>query len=349
MPDAAYHAEHQPEKPEWYKELAKYEKPDIRRAFIQLCNTLIPLLGLLGMMLYTVTHGYPYWITLGMSVVAAGFLCRTFIFFHDCTHGSFFPSQRANAILGFLLGVLMMTPYGQWRWSHLKHHASFANLDRRGVGDVKLMTVDEYQAASRWQRLVYRWYRHPFVLFGLGSTILFAIIYRFPIRRASARERRSVWLTDGALLAMTAVVGLTVGFRPLLLVLVPVWFILWMVGVWIFYIQHQFEGVYWARQAEWDFFRASLEGSSYYRLPKVLQWFTGNIGLHHVHHLRPRIPNYSLQQAYDATPAVQAVKALTLRSSLKTIRLNLYDERRRQMVSFHALDRCEQIDERGGT
>lgn len=339
MPDATDHAEHQPEKPEWYKALAKYEKPDVHQAYKQLSNTVIPLFGLLGVMLYTVQHRYSYWITLGMSVVAAGFLCRTFIFLHDCSHGSFFSSPRANAVLGFLVGVLTMTPFGQWRWSHLTHHASFANLDRRGLGDVKLMTVDEYQSASRWQRLVYRCYRHPLVLFGLGSTILFAMIYRFPIRGVPARERRSVWLTDGGILAMMAVAGLTIGIRPFLLVMAPVWIVLWSVGVWLFYVQHQFEGVYWARQQEWNFFRAALEGSSYYKLPKILQWLTGNIGLHHIHHLRPRIPNYHLQHVYDETPAVQVIKPLTLRTSVKTVRLKLYDERQRQLVSFSALDR----------
>jgi len=163
------------------------------------------------------------------------------------------------------------------------------------------------------------------------------VIYRFPIRGTPPRIRNGVWWTDGAFLAVLSVAGLTIGIRPFLLVMTPIWVIAWAIGVWLFYVQHQFPGVYWARQAEWDFFRASLEGSSYYRLPKVLQWITGNIGIHHLHHLRPRIPNYHLQQAYDATPAVQAVKPLTLRSSLGSLRSNLYDERRKQLISFHDL------------
>lgn len=340
MSDAAHRAGHQPEKPAWYQAMAQYEKPDYGTAIRQLSNTVIPLLGLLALMLYLVEHGYPYWFTLALSVPAAGLLVRTFIFLHDGSHGSFFPSMRANAILGFLVGVLTLTPYGQWRWAHLRHHGAFGNLDRRDVGgDVKLMTVEEYMSAPRHRRIIYRLYRHPLVMFGFGSAMLFAVIFRFPVHGAPPPERRSVWLTDSAILAMVTIAGLTIGIRPFMLVMAPVWFIAWTVGVWIFYIQHQFQGVYWARQAEWDFFRASLEGSSYYQLPKVLQWFTGNIGLHHLHHLRPRIPNYHLQQAYDETPVVQDVTPLTLRSSLVSLRLNLYDEDRRQMVSFHDLAR----------
>lgn len=332
-------AGHQAQRPEWFQALAQYEKPSYRSAFRQLGNTVVPLLGLYALMLYTVKQGYSYWITLALSLLAVGLFMRTFIFLHDCSHGSFFPSPRANAILGFFIGVLAMTPYAEWRWSHLAHHASFANLDRRGLGDIQLMTVEEYQAATRRQRITYHMYRHPLFLFGLGSTLLFALVYRYPIKGAKRHECNSVWLTDLAILAMGVGAGFTVGLRPFLLVMAPVWLIAWTLGVWLFYVQHQFQGVYWARQQEWDFFRAALEGSSYYNLPKVLQWFTGNIGLHHLHHLRPRIPNYRLQQAYDETPAVQAVTPLTLRSSLQSLRLNVYDERRRQLISFHDIDR----------
>lgn len=345
MPEAN-NAGQQQERPEWYQNLAKYERPDARKAYGQLANTVLPWLGLLALMLYTVKHGYPYWITLALAVPAAGLLSRVFIFFHDCSHSSFIKSPRANAILGFLTGLCIMTPFGQWRWAHRMHHASFANLDRRGVGDVQMMTVEEYQSASPKNRLVYRWYRHPLVLFGVGPSILFGIIYRFPVHGAPARDRPSVWLTDVAIVALLAAGGLTVGIIPFVQVMLPVWIITWTAGVWIFYIQHQFTGVYWARQPEWDFFRAALEGSSFYQLPKVLQWFTGNIGFHHVHHLRPRIPNYHLQQAYEETPAVQAVIPLTLRRSLASLRLNLYDEGRQQMTSFHALNRDATTEEK---
>jgi len=330
---------HRSERPAWYQELGEYEKPDYRSAVRQLSTATVPLLGLYALMLYMATREYHYGIILALSILAAGLLIRSFIFLHDACHGSFFPSPRANSILGFIVGVMTLTPYGQWRWSHLAHHASFGNLDRRGIGDIKVMTVREYQAAPRREQIAYRFYRHPLLMFGLGSTVLFSLIYRFPLKGAKPRERNSVWFTDVTILALVAAACLTVGIRPFLLVAAPVWIIAWAVGVWLFYVQHQFQGVYWARQADWDFFRASLEGSSYYRLPKVLQWFTGNIGLHHLHHLRPRIPNYRLQQAYDATPAVQAVTPLTPRTSLASLRLNLYDEERRLMISFHDLPR----------
>ena len=326
-----------PGRPEWFQALARFEQPDLRHTLTQLANTVGPILALDALMVGSVLRGYPYWITLAMAVVTAGLLMRVFIFLHDCSHGSFFASPRANEILGFLCGVMLLIPYVEWRWTHLTHHATFANLDRRAEGDIRLMTVEEYRTAPWRQRLEYRIYRDPFFLFTFGPTFLFALIYRFPIKGAPPRERTNVWLTDLAILAVLATAYLTVGLRVFFLVMTPVWLIVWTTGVWFFYVQHQFVGVYWARDPEWDFIRASLEGSSYYKLPKVLQWLTGNIGIHHVHHLRPRIPNYHLQQAYDATPEVQAVKPLTLRGSLTCLQLNLYDEERKALVSFHSL------------
>ena len=328
-----------PKRPAWFLALAQYEQPSYRAAVRQLANTGLPLLGVLALMFYTVAQGMSYWLTLALAVPAAGLLIRSFIFLHDASHGAFFPSPRANTALGFIIGVLALTPYGQWRWSHLQHHGAFGNLDRRGVGDIMTMTVAEYRAAPRREQLKYHVYRHPLAMFGLGSTLLFGLIYRFPVKGTPHPERNSVWLTDAAILALVAASALTVGVRPFFLVMAPVWVIAWTLGVWLFYVQHQFQGVYWARQGEWDFIRASLEGASYYRLPKPLQWVTGNIGLHHLHHLHPRIPNYRLQEAYDATPAVQEVTPLTLRTSLASLRLNLYDEERKRMVSFHELRR----------
>lgn len=327
-----------PAKPAWFQSLAQYERPDVWLALRQVGTTTVPLLGLLVVMLVIVQRGYHYGITLALAVIATGLLMRSFIFLHDCSHGSFFASPRANTILGFVIGVLTLTPFAQWRWSHLQHHATFANLDRRGAGDVWLMTVEEYRAASRRQRLIYRVYRHPLFMFGLGSSLLFGLLYRFPVSHSPSRTRGSVWLTDLALLALMTAAGFTVGLKAFFLVMGPVWFLAFTLGVWLFYVQHQFEGVYWARQAEWDYLRASMEGASYYRLPRLLQWVTGNIGLHHLHHLRSRIPNYFLQRAYDATPAVQAVTPLTLLASLRCLRLNIYDERRKQLVSFHDID-----------
>ena len=334
MPDNTEASGPHPARPEWFLALAQYERPVVREAVGQMLNTFLPYLALWGVMLFIVTHRYPYWVTLLLSLVAAGFLVRAFIFLHDCCHGSFFSSPRANTILGTLVGIMTMTPYTEWRWTHLLHHASFGNLDRRGLGDIRLMTVEEYLAASRMARLSYRIYRHPLFLFPLGAPLLFTLVYRYPIAGAPPRERFNVWLTDGAILALIALACLTIGWRTLLLVQGPVLFFAWTFGVWMFYVQHQFPGVQWAHEADWDFIRAALGGCSYYKLPRVLQWITGNIGLHHLHHLRPRIPNHRLQQAFDATPAVQGVTPLTPLSSLQCLRLNVWDEQQHKLIGF---------------
>lgn len=331
MPDTTYQ---HPVRPDWFLALEQFERPDWRGAIQQVVNSLLPYLAINTLMFYLVLHHYPYWVTILLAIFAAGFLIRCFILLHDCSHSSFFPSQTANTVLGYLVGVLTMTPYVMWRWTHLKHHGAFGNLDKRGLGDIKLMTVEEYQTATRWQRFSYRLYRHPLIMFGLGSTLLFALIYRFPVAGSRPRDKVSVLITDAAILAVIAGAWLTVGVRVLVLVQAPILIIAWAVGVWMFYVQHQFEGVYWARQGEWEFIHAALYSCSYYRLPKILQWFTGNIGIHHLHHMRPRIPNFHLQEAYDATPAVQVVTPLTLRSSLQSLRLNLWDEQQRKLVGI---------------
>lgn len=325
------------ERPEWFFRIKQFARPDVHRAVGQIVNSLVPYLALIAGMLYLVRHGYPYWITLALSLPAAGFLIRSFIIFHDCCHESFLPSTRANNYLGFVIGVLAFTPYEQWRWTHFVHHETFANLDRRGVGDIKVMTVDEYRAAPWTSRVAYRIYRNPYIMFGIGSFLLFALIYRFPIKGSPPAARRSVWLTNIAIIALISGVGWLVGFPAYLLAQMPVVVIAWGIGVWIFYIQHQFSGVYWAREDRWRFEDAVLRGAVYYRLPRVLQWFTGNIGLHHVHHARSMIPNYHLQQCFDATPELQTVTQQTLRSSLSALRNNLYDEEQGKLVSFNEL------------
>jgi omega-6 fatty acid desaturase (delta-12 desaturase) len=329
--------DHKRERPEWFYRIKPYAQPDWRRAVGQIFNSLVPYLALLAAMLYLVSHGYPYWITLALSVPATGFFIRTFIIFHDCCHESFLPSERVNNILGYCIGVLAFTPYEQWRWTHFVHHETFGNLDHRGVGDIKLMTVDEYRAAPWLTRAMYRIYRNPFVMFGIGSAVLFALIYRFPIKSAPPEARFSVWFTDIALIGIVGGLSLLVGFPAYLMAQGPTLFLAWMLGVWIFYVQHQFTGVYWARDDRWNFADAVLHGASYYRLPRVLQWFTGNIGLHHVHHARSMIPNYHLQQCYDATPELQSVTPQTLRTSMSALRNNLYDEEQGRLVPFSDL------------
>jgi len=323
-------------RPQWYRTIARYQKPDLRKAIWQLVDTFVSYLALWALMVWLVRRGTSYWLVLPLIVVAAAFLVRIFIFFHDCCHGSFFASRRANRILGYVTGILTFTPYEYWRRSHAGHHATAGDLDRRGGGDVWTMTVKEYLAAPRWRRLAYRMVRNPFVMFVLGPFFVFIVGQRFSQRRMPRRERNSVIVTNLALLAIAVAASLTIGLRTYLIIQLPVMLIAGSAGLWLFYVQHQFEGVYWARREEWDAAEAALEGSSYYRLPKVLQWISGNIGLHHIHHLRPRIPNYHLQQCYNETPALH-VSPLTLRASLKSLSLNICDEKRRRLVSFRAL------------
>jgi omega-6 fatty acid desaturase (delta-12 desaturase) len=324
-------------KPVWQQAVAAYAQPDGRKAIWQLVNTFVPYIGLWVLMIYIIRAGLSYWLTLPLLVLAAALQVRIFIFFHDCGHGSFFASPRANTILGYVTGILTFTPYHDWRRAHAKHHATAGNLDRRGWGDVWTMTVEEYLAAPRAKRLAYRLFRNPLLMFGLGPALIFLITQRFPHKGAKKREIRSVIITDLALLAIVVVASLTIGLRTYLLIQLPILLIAGVFGLWLFYVQHQYEGVYWARHEVWDPIKAALQGSSYYKLPKVLQWFSGNIGLHHIHHLRPRIPNYSLQRCYDAIPAMQEVQPLGFLESLKSLRMNLYDEKQQRLVSFRSL------------
>ncbi len=320
-----------------FKALSTYQAPNLRKAIWQLINTFIPYVALWVAMVTLLNRGYSYWLVLPLILVASALLVRIFIFFHDCCHGSFFASRRANRILGYVTGILTFTAYDEWRHSHARHHATVADLDRRGVGDVWMMTVAEYQDAPPLKRLAYRFYRTPVVTFGLGPAFMFLIMHRFASKGAAKRERLSVVLTNLAIAAVIVLATLTIGLRAYLLIQLPVMLIAGAVGVWLFYVQHQFEGVYWARHETWDPMRAAMEGSSYYKLPEVLQWITGNIGFHHIHHIRPRIPNYNLPASYGAIPFLRTVEPVTIRRSLKALRMNLYDEKRRRMVSFRAL------------
>lgn len=325
------------EKPEWYKSTAQYLQRDIRTALWQLLTTLIPYLVLLALMVQTVRHGYSYGITLALAVVAAALLIRIFILFHDCTHGSLLPSPRWNRNVGYLCGILAFTAFHDWRRSHAGHHITAGDLDRRGVGDIMTLTVEEYLTAPPLRKLGYRLYRHPLVLLGLGPLYYFLLRNRYPSPGAKKIDFISVIVTNLALVAIVVSASLTIGFRTYLIVQLPVLMMGATLGVWLFYIQHQFQGVYWARHDAWDPWLVVMSGASYYQLPKVLQWVTGNIGFHHVHHMRPGIPNYRLQECHEGTPELQAVKPLTLRNSIKSLGLNLYDEQQRKLVSFRSL------------
>ena len=278
-------------------------------------------------------RGHP-WVTLALAVPAAAFLVRVFIIFHDCCHGSFLASRRANRALGYVAGLLTLTPFDKWQRSHAEHHATVGDLDRRGVGDVWTLTLAEYRAATLPKRLFYRVFRNPFVMLGVGPAVLFVLGNRVSGRGASTRERFSVHFTNAAIVATLLVASFTIGLKVLLLTQLPTLLLAGTAGVWLFYVQHQFEDAYWARRPAWDPMKAALEGSSYYKLPKVLQWITGSIGLHHIHHVQPRIPFYNLQRCQDAIPAFQAVPALTLRRSLDSLRLRLVDETYRRMVGW---------------
>jgi omega-6 fatty acid desaturase (delta-12 desaturase) len=325
------------EKPEWYKPTAQYLQRSNRTALWQLLTTLIPYLLLLALMVQTVRQGYSYALTLALAGVAAALLIRIFILFHDCTHNALLPSPRWNRNVGYLCGILVFTAFHDWRRSHAGHHISAGDLDRRGVGDVETLTVEEYLAASPLGKLSYRLYRHPLIFLGLGPLYYFLLRNRYPSPGAKRIDVISVTLTNLTLVVIVLSAGLTIGFRTYLLVQLPVLTMAATLGVWLFYIQHQFQGVYWARHEEWDPWQVVMSGASYYQLPRVLQWVTGNIGFHHVHHMRPGIPNYRLQECHEGTPELQAVKPLSLRVSLKSLGLNLYDEQQRTLVSFRSL------------
>lgn len=325
---------HKMSKAAWYRSTAKYGKSNLAKSLWQVCDTLIPYFALWAVMVYMVQRQIPYWITLVLAVVAGGILVRIFILFHDCCHGSFFGSRRANTILGYITGILTFTAFEDWRHAHNVHHATAGDLDRRGVGDIWTMTIEEYREAPLRRRFAYRFYRNPFILFGPGAVLLFLFFQRYPKKGGGKRERNSVFRTNLALLFVVGTASWTIGLQTYLLVQLPIILIAASLGLWLFYIQHQFENVYWVRHGYLDPVKVALEGSSYFKLPKILQWFTGNIGLHHIHHVRPNIPNYNLQQCHDEIPSFQSVAAITVRTSLRSLRLGLYDEKIKKMVSF---------------
>jgi acyl-lipid omega-6 desaturase (Delta-12 desaturase) len=324
-------------KPAWTAVVAKYQSPRLSISLWQMANSFLPYIALWVLMYISLR--YSYWITLALSIPAAGFLMRIFIIQHDCGHTSFFKSRKLNDFTGFVCGVLTMTPYEYWRTGHAMHHATSGDLDNRGWGDVQTMTVKEYVAASRWGRLKYRIYRNPFVMFGFGPLYVFMINQRTPfaIRTATTKKAaRSLIQTDLALIALIVVMSLLIGFQNYMMIYLPVSLFASTLGVFLFYVQHNFEDTYWRYHPEWDYTRAALEGSSYYKMPRMMQWFTGNIGLHHIHHLSPRIPNYLLEKCHKENPDFQNVPTLTVRSSIKILlsRVALWDDEQRKLITF---------------
>lgn len=309
--------------------------PEVKRSLFQLVTTALPFFGLLALMaVFSRTH---YGLTLLLAVPTGGLLVRLFIIQHDCGHSSYFTSRTANDVVGRALSVLTLTPYGSWSQGHAAHHASTGNLDRRGRGDVETWTVDEYRSASPAKKLFYRLYRNPFLMVGLGAPINFVVLQRLPVH-ANADSRRSILALDCALALVFGVATATFGTGLVFGTYLPVIVIASWAGNWLFYVQHQFNGTGWERTADWDFHVASLSGSSYFKLPRILQWFSGSIGLHHVHHLSSRVPNYNLQACVDAAPELHCVtKVITLRESVGCWRLTLWDEHRRFLVGFRDL------------
>lgn len=314
------------------KAVAPYEQSDTKASIRQLVNTLIPL-ALLWYGAY-LSLSISYWLTLPLLALIAGFMVRTFIICHDCCHGSFFKSRRANDIVGTLTGILTLVPYRQWKYSHSVHHATSSNLDKRGTGDMWLMTVEEYAVASWLRRLAYRLYRHPLVMFGLGPISVFLIEYRFNRRGANRKERFNTYLTNVGIVSLYTVLCWAVGWQAFLMIQAPAFFLSGLLGIWLFYVQHQFEDSYFEKEEQWSYVQAAVEGSSFYKLPRVLQWITGNIGYHHVHHLSPKVPNYRLEQAHNATPPLQKATTITLAISLKSLRYRLWDEKNKSFLSF---------------
>jgi acyl-lipid omega-6 desaturase (Delta-12 desaturase) len=337
--------EHSPNRPAWKQVVARYQKSEVWPGIWQLVNTLVPYAALWYLMYLSLRVSV--WLALPLAVLAAGFLVRVFIIFHDCGHGSFFPSRKANDILGFVTGVLTLTPYYHWRWEHALHHATSGDLDRRGTGDVWTLTVQEYLEASRWKRFAYRLARNPVVLFGLAPLFLFLVKMRIPKAKAPRRERHSVVWTNLAIAGMAAVLGVAFGFKTYLLLQALIIMMAGSAGIWLFYVQHQFEGVYWEHSGDWDYCTAALKGASFYKLPKPLQWFSGNIGFHHIHHLSPRIPNYHLEKCHRAEPLFQTVKPVTLLGSLRSLTFRLWDERRQRLVGYGALRALRKQQEQG--
>jgi len=319
----------------WQAIVAKYQQPNLRKSLWQVGNSFGGFF--LGWALMYLSLSVGYWLTLLLAFPTAGFLVRIFIIQHDCGHGSFFKARYANDSTGIISGILTMVPYRYWRKSHATHHAHHAELEERGIGDIWTMTVEEYGAANWWWRLVYRGFRNPFFLFLIAPTINFVILSRLTLGMPEGwrnGEKASVWWTNLALAGLWAGLTLLIGFGNALLIHLPIVMIASSVGTWLFYVQHQFERTYWEHTPQWDYTLAAMQGSSYMKLPRILQWFTGNIGFHHIHHLSPRIPNYNLEDCHNENSIFQRVTELNLLSAWKTMSLTLWDEERQQLITF---------------
>ena len=321
------------------KIILKYTTPGRWKAAWQMTNTLLPYFALWALAIYSFKTDMPNWVGILSILMAGPLLVRIFIIFHDCCHSSYFKSKWANKLMGYFAGVLTSTPFTDWGKAHIRHHATAGNLDKRGVGDIWTLTVEEYITAPKLKRIIYRIFRHPLFMFGIGPSYVFLIFHRFSQKNIQHKGRLSVYITNLCLLLLLLAAGNTIGYQTYLLIQLPITIIAATLGVWLFYVQHQYEEVYWARNDVRDSLKAALEGSSYYKLPKIAQWITGNIGLHHIHHLNPSIPNYNLQPCHDEIQKIQHIEPIGVRKSLKSLRIHLWDEDTKKLISFKAMRR----------
>ena len=319
----------------WVKIIAPYRNGDKLHSWLQIINTFVPYVLLWVLMVISLK--YSYWITLPLIFLSAGFLVRLFIIFHDCGHGSFFSSKRLSEIVGFILGVLAFTPYHRWHHSHLQHHRTVGNLDKRGLGDVWTLTVDEYIALPKRKQLSYRIFRNAFVMFGLGAGLLFLVGNRFTRKNFSHKEKLSVYATNAAIAVIATTLCLTIGWKAYVLIQLPVMYVASIGGVYLFYLQHQFDGTHWYTDQDWDFKTVAMYGSSYYHLPRILQWFSGNIGFHHIHHLSSKIPNYRLEKCHRENEIFSSIKPIPFLKGFKSVHLKLWDQKLGKLISFRDL------------
>jgi omega-6 fatty acid desaturase (delta-12 desaturase) len=319
----------------WMEIVSKYNFSDPVKSWWQVINSVVPYLFLWAAMVWSLSISYL--LTLFLSVIAAGFLVRIFIIFHDCGHGSFFKSKRLNYIVGVVTGLMAFTPYHKWHHDHKEHHATVGNLDKRGTGDVKTLTVEEFIKLSKWQRFKYQFYRNPIFLFGIAPFLIFVFQNRMPKEYMNRKDHMHLQLTNLTIISIIILMIWVIGWKAYLLIQLPILYIASVHGVWLFYVQHQYEQVVWTRGNEWNYKNIALEGSSFLKLPIVLQWFTGNIGYHHIHHLSPKIPNYKLPLCYKENVLFQEVQPITFFSSLRSLKLRLWDEKKKKIVGFKGL------------
>ena len=319
----------------WVHIVKQYNHPNPVKSWFQFSSNL--LIYCFAWVLMFESLSISYWITLGLSIPAAGMLVRLFIIYHDCGHGSYFKSGKLRDSIGLLTGILTFTPYYHWSYNHQVHHDTAGNLDKRGTGDVWTMTVAEYNESSRWGKIIYRFYRNPVTMFFVGAPFVFIIGNRFTKKGMNQKGRMSVYITNAGLLVFLVIMSQLIGLKAFILIQLPIISFAGIFGFWLFYVQHQFDSSYWARNEDWDYKRVALEGSSYFKLPRVLQFFSGNIGFHHIHHLSPMIPNYNLSRCHRENALFSRIKPLTFWQSFRTLTFRLYDEKTNELISFRKL------------